>query len=36
MTNDTAMESSYALLLESAKKANLQKSKFFLQNPIKD
>ena len=36
MANDTSLESSYALLLESAKKANLQKLKFFLQNPIKD
>ena len=36
MTNDTLLESSYALILESAKKlANLQQLSFFLQNPVK-
>ena len=35
MTNDTSLESSCALLLESAKKfRNLQKLNFFLQNPV--
>ena len=35
MTNDTSLESSCALLLESAKKfANLQKLKFLSQNPV--
>ena len=35
MTNDTSLESSCALLLESAKKfANLQKLNFLSQNPI--
>ena len=34
MTNDTSLESSCALLLESAKEfANLQQKFFFLQNP---
>ena len=36
MTNDTSLESSRALLLESAKKfANLQKLNFLSQNPVK-
>ena len=30
MKNDTSLESSYALLLESKKTANLQKFKFFV------
>ena len=35
MTNDTSLESSCALLLESAKKiANLQKLNFLSQNPV--
>ena len=35
MKNDTSLESSYALLSESAKKiANLQQLKFFLQIPV--
>ena len=35
MTNDTSLESSCALILESAKKfANLQKLKFLSQNPV--
>ena len=35
MTNDTSLESSYALLLESAKKiANLRKLNFLSQNPV--
>ena len=35
MTNDTLLESSCALLLESAKKiANLQKLNFLSQNPV--
>ena len=35
MTNDTSLESSCALLLESAKKfANLQKLNFLLQNLV--
>ena len=35
MTNDTSLESSCALLLESAKKiANLRKLNFLLQNPV--
>ena len=36
MTNDTSLESSCALLLESAKKlANLQKLNFLSKNPVK-
>jgi len=37
MTNDTSLESSCALLLESAKIkfANLQKLNFLSQNPVK-
>ena len=36
MTNDTSIESSCALFLESAKKfANLQKLNFLSQNPVK-
>ena len=35
MTNDTSLESSCALLLESAKKfGNLQKFNFLSQNPV--
>ena len=34
MTNDTSLESSCALLLESAKFANLQKLNFLSQNPV--
>ena len=35
MTNDTSLESSCALLIESAKKiANLQKLNFLSQNPV--
>ena len=35
MTNDTSLESSCALLLESAKKfANFQKLNFLSQNPV--
>ena len=35
MTNDTSLESSCALLLESAKKfANLRKLNFLTQNPV--
>ena len=35
ITNDTSLESSCALLLESAKKlANLQKLNFLSQNPV--
>ena len=35
MTNDTSLESSCALLLDSAKKfANLQKLDFLSQNPV--
>ena len=35
MTNDTSLESSCALLLESAKKvANLRKLNFLSQNPV--
>jgi len=33
MTNDTSVESSYASLLESAKKCKFSK-KIFLQNPV--